>query len=664
MAAFAAFDPPSPVLSPRLAPIDDGAPAPRTTTSPVPLSLTLSAQNPEYNDENDPSAGGPQVSWWTFARPGRWKQVQNLHNAWHEQLLANQELRMESEHLGRDYFTSKRGSTTGVAAAGEEQEQQQAAGEAAYTRPPFGMSSGTQSHMGSYFHLPKLRRRSASNEDVRIVAREDTSRRSSVHGHEAATTTTSGSGSGTPLKVDTPSFAGPPGAGPRTRRARFKAMSLPISRRQSTDEVHHPPGSVGPGTVAGGAARGHVDAFVLGPPIEGIGEEVSVQGTTGTGSRTQSTTHESPRPLTVQIPNTTTTTPVASPRRGHHPQLSIALPPPTFAPPPGTKAAAAAALFEAAHHRAPITATNDMPPPMFSERMYQAQAPPTPLGWDAPWRERDHARGGREHHRHHHHHQHQQQPHGHRGQRDSGFAVEDPWLQPFEETYEVSEASREESPRSTHTAAAAERRHGRRVGGSDSSGPLFGGTSEKTGNRSRSRSRRRRGERTMTKWAALRRSAVKNPPGTRRTKVREYLMFDARSTLYLRLLTLVGIATALGLGCKLFQLEQESDLDGILGSAPILSISYGSVSSIHCLLIMYREAFGKPIGLWGLRSKMLWVCLDLFFIALWYVPRRLFPVPTLTLDAPGHPTSRSPSPTTCPRPYNAPRTRGGHQTTT
>jgi hypothetical protein len=100
-------------------------------------------------------------------------------------------------------------------------------------------------------------------------------------------------------------------------------------------------------------------------------------------------------------------------------------------------------------------------------------------------------------------------------------------------------------------------------------------------------------------------------------------MYDARSTLYLRLLTLVGIATSLGIGCKLFLLEQESDLDGILGSAPILSISYGSVSSIHCLLIMYREAFGKPIGLWGLRSKMTWVCLDLFFIALWYV--RWFP---------------------------------------
>ena len=34
-------------------------------------------------------------------------------------------------------------------------------------------------------------------------------------------------------------------------------------------------------------------------------------------------------------------------------------------------------------------------------------------------------------------------------------------------------------------------------------------------------------------------------------------------------------------------------------------------------MAIYREYFGKPIGLWGLRSKMLWVCLDIAFVALW-----------------------------------------------
>lgn len=46
-------------------------------------------------------------------------------------------------------------------------------------------------------------------------------------------------------------------------------------------------------------------------------------------------------------------------------------------------------------------------------------------------------------------------------------------------------------------------------------------------------------------------------------------------------------------------------------------IAYASFTAVHVLLAIYREYFGRPIGLWGLRSKMLWVCLDLLFVALW-----------------------------------------------
>ena len=58
-------------------------------------------------------------------------------------------------------------------------------------------------------------------------------------------------------------------------------------------------------------------------------------------------------------------------------------------------------------------------------------------------------------------------------------------------------------------------------------------------------------------------------------------------------------------------------LPGLLGSSTTLVISYSALTALHVLTAIYREYFGKPIGLWGLRSKMLWVCLDLIFIALW-----------------------------------------------
>lgn len=58
-------------------------------------------------------------------------------------------------------------------------------------------------------------------------------------------------------------------------------------------------------------------------------------------------------------------------------------------------------------------------------------------------------------------------------------------------------------------------------------------------------------------------------------------------------------------------------LPGLLGSSIILIIIYSCPTILHVLTAIYREYFGKPIGLWGLRSKMLWVCLDLLFVALW-----------------------------------------------
>lgn len=613
----------------------------------------------------------PQASWWTFAKPGRWKQVQSLHNAWHEQMLANQELRRESEHLGKDYFASKRGSAVLGEPDVEMQQVEQGEGMMTFSRPPFGMSSSNMhSHMGSYFHLPiKLRRRSASNEDIRNPRQDDTSRRSSVHGFTAG----GGGGGGgeamnnglvssaapTPPRVETPTGA------PKTRRARFKAMSLPASRRQSTDgtqsrppPVHDPPfsssisGSQQPPLITSKERTrlSQVDGFSLGPPIAGIqdsnGSDASIVGTVGTSARQNAgsspapstpppRTVESPEMMKIELPTTASQNairaqPVTSPRRAHHPQLSITMPPPVFAPSPAANTNANQAASTT--HHAPTTTTTDMPPPMFQQRMYQAQAPPTPHGWEAPWREEDCGTHGRKHasrnargplERHPHH------THRHRG-----ITVEDPWLQPFEETALECDEYEGVSPNGESPDQYGEERGGHRqrhsgVGGSDSSGP-FSGISEKSGRRlaggnfhqgRRSRHPRKgktgATERALTKWAALRRSAVENPPGTRRTKLREYLMFDARSTLYLRMLILVGVVTSLGLGCKLFQLEEQSDLDGILGSAPILSISYGSVSAIHCLIVMYREAFGKPIGLWEVRSKMLWVCLDLFFISLW-----------------------------------------------
>lgn len=74
-----------------------------------------------------------------------------------------------------------------------------------------------------------------------------------------------------------------------------------------------------------------------------------------------------------------------------------------------------------------------------------------------------------------------------------------------------------------------------------------------------------------------------------------------------------GAALAVHIRLQLDQLR----VPGLLGSSTTLLIAFSSLTIVHVLLAIYREYFGKPIGLWGLRSKMLWVCLDLAFIAFW-----------------------------------------------
>jgi hypothetical protein len=73
------------------------------------------------------------------------------------------------------------------------------------------------------------------------------------------------------------------------------------------------------------------------------------------------------------------------------------------------------------------------------------------------------------------------------------------------------------------------------------------------------------------------------------------------------------LALAVSIRLKLDELL----LPGLIGSSTTLIIAYSSLTAFHVLTAIYREYFGRPIGLWGLRQKMLWVYLDLIFIGLW-----------------------------------------------
>lgn len=102
-----------------------------------------------------------------------------------------------------------------------------------------------------------------------------------------------------------------------------------------------------------------------------------------------------------------------------------------------------------------------------------------------------------------------------------------------------------------------------------------------------------------------------------RKKMRRMLFLDARITIYIRLVNLGMAATLLGLAITIRLMLIDLDIDGVIGPSTTLIIAYACLTIVHALMAIYKEYFGRPIGLWGLRSKMLWVCLDLLFIALW-----------------------------------------------
>ncbi|WVQ85484.1 hypothetical protein IAT38_007649 [Cryptococcus sp. DSM 104549] len=123
-------------------------------------------------------------------------------------------------------------------------------------------------------------------------------------------------------------------------------------------------------------------------------------------------------------------------------------------------------------------------------------------------------------------------------------------------------------------------------------------------------------------WRLFKRSDTSNEKrqdltGNWRKRYRRMLFLDARVTIWIRLVNLAVVVVALGLAVTIRLKLISLHLPGVLGSSTTLIIAYSSLTIVHVLTAIYREYFGRPIGLWGLRSKMLWVCLDLLFVALW-----------------------------------------------
>lgn len=129
---------------------------------------------------------------------------------------------------------------------------------------------------------------------------------------------------------------------------------------------------------------------------------------------------------------------------------------------------------------------------------------------------------------------------------------------------------------------------------------------------------------------ARRRVRKEEKPEDWKTRLRKWFIVDGFVTLYIRVVTLACAITSLGrsilpskltkvLSIQTRALQRDMDLPGIMGASPILSLAFSVATIVHFFAVSHRELTGRPIGLWGMRSKMLWVCLDILFISFWLV---------------------------------------------
>jgi len=395
-----------------------------TSLEPTLTNSSLDPTRPQSpfggSTEDDPTV---PAHWWTFAIPGKYRAFQGIQSAWQEHVQANEQLRAESEHTGKDYFADKR-------------------------------------------------RRSSA--DTNPDRERQTRRLSTIPAED-----------GDAYEMELQAFRNELN---KEKRTRFNTLSLPGSRRASTDNMHkHSP---------------HERSFTLGPPIRASlmagGKKLSFMsaglGRAPNRSRSTPTSlHEDTIPPSIDEPileaehQAESPVDTVMPRTPERPMLNIAIPPPIFA----------------------------SGPPGFGTRPpFQALSPPTPEAWDRP-----------------------SMDFGSTGQRGSGHAhPPSPWSQPYQS---ADYGFRHESGENGATTWSGE--------------TLVNERDPHKNGKWQSRRTKMKGKAAQaTGWSALRRKMVKEGPGgTFRQRTRRFLIFDARSALYLRLFGCACTVIALGESVRL-----------------------------------------------------------------------------------------------------------------
>lgn len=96
-----------------------------------------------------------------------------------------------------------------------------------------------------------------------------------------------------------------------------------------------------------------------------------------------------------------------------------------------------------------------------------------------------------------------------------------------------------------------------------------------------------------------------------------FLLHNPFAPLFVRTMNLAIATSTLAVAIKERQSLRAEGVEDIVGVSPLLGIIFAPLTLAHIFFQVWLEYFGRPIGLWSVRSKLLGTSIEIIFVGMW-----------------------------------------------
>ncbi|KAL9933921.1 hypothetical protein V8E36_007003 [Tilletia maclaganii] len=101
------------------------------------------------------------------------------------------------------------------------------------------------------------------------------------------------------------------------------------------------------------------------------------------------------------------------------------------------------------------------------------------------------------------------------------------------------------------------------------------------------------------------------------SQFRTFLLLNPFAPFFFRMINLTFTSATLAIAILIHKSLRSIGAGGLVGSSPILGIIFAPLTLAHVFSQIYMEYFGRPIGLWSVRSKLYYTLIELVFVCFW-----------------------------------------------